>query len=140
MANKYDLFEAYYVDIRSAVEEYTEEALRSRGKVQYTIGIYDDGEVVVDEQEIGRKPVSHGGDDREYFFLTVVSSQYMFDEDGEIDIDQMDDDASYDDDDMDDPEQYNNFDDEDDIIDDLLARINWDDKMAEIEDAFYYEE
>ena len=140
MANKYDLFEAYYMDIRNTVEEYTEEALRSKGKVQYVIGIYDDGELVVDEQESGRKPVNHSNDDRAYFFLTIVSSPYRFDEDGEIDLDLEDNDGGYNDDDMDDLEQYNNFDDEDDIIESLLAQIDWDDRMAEIEDAFYYEE
>ena len=125
---KYDAMDVYRNDIRSALIECTEDAMRSHGKTVYSIYCWEhDGVQVLEDVSGGSMFLSNDGEDQALFFITLVDVGIGFDPVEEIRYrDGREEDEG-------------GFIDENDAIDMLMAEIDWDEQMDEIEESFFYE-
>ena len=119
-------------EILDALKECTEKAMRSHGRVKYSIYCWEDGEVRVLEDVAGGTLELHAEDDDQALYLmTTVDVGVGYDprewflgyDDGDLD------------DDDDDPDEYE----EDELIDRIMELTDWEQKLDEIEEEIYYE-
>lgn len=140
---KYDVIEKFYDDIKSQLSYYTEEAMRSNGKVKYTIYCWSQSGVEVLEDvrggDLTLSPDKYPG--QQLFKITEIDHQSIIDDyDGvptyiEGDDEQDTEDEEY----WVEPDDCTD-DDIDQLVYDMIKHIDWDQKMDEIIDEIYYEE
>ena len=130
----FEALDCYRDEIKDALIQCTEDAMRSHGKVKFSIYCWeDDGVQVMEDVAGGNAELRNDDDDQELFLITTVDCGIGFrpkDWFIEEDIEDEEDD--------DDPTELD-MDDEDMLIDRIIADTDWDAKLDEIEEEMYYE-
>lgn len=140
---KYDLMEMYYDDIKQTVMRCTEDAMRSHGTIQYAIWVDKNGTIDVDEQDRGHQNLLSTivYRDKIWYLLTVIDAGWLDLDDYTMEAIEEDEDEEDEAEDGDDIWESGSLgiEDRDSLIDMIMETTDWDQKMAEIEDNFYYE-
>ena len=131
---KFEALDCYRDEIKDALIQCTEDAMRSHGKVKFAIYCWeDDGVQVMEDVAGGNAELRNDDDDQALFLITTVDCGIGFrpkDWFIEEDIEDEDDDE--------DPTELD-MDDEDMLIDRIIADTDWDARLDEIEEEMYYE-
>lgn len=131
---KQEVFEEYYDEIKDQLMSCTEEAMRSNGKVKFSIyASAKDGVQVLEDVSGGKEKLNGAG----LYLITVIDYGSSFNPADylpyDVDLDDEDDDDDYGD-----GEEWETAVD-DDYIDQIMVETDWDGKMDEILDMMYYE-